>query len=173
MLSKSIGSTSTWSAAVAPCRSTITNPPARSACATAPSSATAGFAAAATSSRHKPHSSSSAISDRREGPGITASHQEHALAGGLAVEQLVGLVGLVEPPSVGEQLLDVDAAVGDELRAFGLAHLREGPRRDDRQLLPQHVGADVDRHLVALADKAGRAPHLGRAHRADAALGLA
>ena len=68
-----------------------------------------------------------------------------------------------------EQFFDVDLAVGDELRALGLAHLREGPRRDHRHLPPQHVRADVDRDVVALADKAGGAPHLGAAHRARAA----
>src|SRR6185312_4145695 len=78
-------------------------------------------------------------------------HQEHALAGRLRVEQLVGLFGLVELPAVGEQRLDIDPAVRDELRAFGLADRREGPRGDDRQLLPEHVGADIDRHVVALA----------------------
>src|SRR3954463_7989362 len=86
---------------------------------------------------------------------LVSSDQEHALAGGLAVEQLVGLLGLIQLPAMREQLFDIDLAVDDELRALGLTHLREGPRRDDRQLLPEHVGADIDRDLVALADKTG------------------
>ncbi len=71
-------------------------------------------------------------------------HQKHALAGGLGIEEA----------------FDIDFAVDDELGAFGLADRREGPGGDDRQLLAQHVGTDVDRHIVAFADKAHRAPHL-------------
>lgn len=58
---------------------------------------------------------------------IIHSHQKHALAGGLAVEQAVGGVGLVEAPAVGEQRVHVDPAVGDEAGAVGLADGREGP----------------------------------------------
>src|SRR6266446_9427396 len=87
-------------------------------------------------------------------------HQEHALAGGLSVEQAIGLFRLVELPVMGEQAVDIDFSVDDELGAFGLADGREGPGGDDRQLLAQHVGTDVDRHIVAFADKAHRAPHL-------------
>ena len=42
-------------------------------------------------------------------PDLPLLHQEHALAGGLGVEQLVGLVRLIELPAVGEQLFDVEA----------------------------------------------------------------
>src|SRR5438128_2124484 len=105
------------------------------------------------------------------GPGC--SHQEDALAGGLGVEEAIGFLRLVQFPLVGEEAVDIDLAVDDKLRAVGLALPGEGPRGDDRQLLAQHVGADVDRHIVALADKTYRAPHLGAAHRGDAALGLA
>src|ERR1700730_11799581 len=115
----------------------------------------------------KPAANASAINVLRDPPSIAVFplDQEYALAGGLGVEQLVGLVRLIELPAVGEEFFDVELAVDDELRALGLSHLREGPGGDDRQLLPEHVGADVDRHLVALADKAGCAPHLGGAHR--------
>jgi hypothetical protein len=43
---------------------------------------------------------------------------------------------------------------------------------DDRELLPQHVGTDVDRDVVALSDKAGGWCPTPRAHRGDAALWL-
>src|ERR1043166_6679131 len=69
--------------------------------------------------------------------------QKHAFAGGLRVEQLIGLVRLIELPAMGEQFFDIDLAVDDELRALRLSYLREGPGRDDRQLLPEHVGADI------------------------------
>src|SRR6516165_7368675 len=106
-------------------------------------------------------------------PGLRLLHQEHALAGGLGVEQTIGLFGLVELPAAGEQLLDIDLALDDKARAVGLPLPREGPGADDRQLLAQHVGADVDRHIVAFADKAHRTPDLGAAHRRYATLGLA
>ena len=53
--------------------------------------------------------------------------EENALAASLLVEQLVGLDRLIELPALGEQLVDVDAAVGDELRALRLADCGEGP----------------------------------------------
>src|SRR5215813_7967554 len=73
-----------------------------------------------------------------------------AFAGRLRVEQFVGLVGLVERPAMGEQRLDIDAAIGDEAGAFLLADRGEGPRRDDRELLPQHVG--INSNCPASAD---------------------
>src|SRR5688572_30839077 len=81
-----------------------------------------------------------------------SSEQEDALAGSLGVEQLVGLVGLVEGPALGEQALDVDAAVSDEACALALDHRGEGPGADHRQLLPDHVAANVERDAAALAD---------------------
>src|SRR5256885_2118067 len=176
MLSKSTGSASTWSAAVAPWRSTIIRPPARRACASSLSSAIAERAPRPNSAA-APAANSTARNVLRDPMSMRilrgSVDQEHAFAGGLGVEQLVGLVRLVELPAVGEQFFDVDLAVDDELRALGLTDLREGPRRDDCQLLPEHVGADIDRHLVALADKAGRAPHFRGAHRGDAPFRLA
>src|SRR6266571_7014336 len=62
------------------------------------------------------------------------SHQEHALAVDLLVEQLVGLLGLVELPAMGEELIDIDAALDRETRAFGLDDIRERPGCDQRQL---------------------------------------
>src|SRR5207302_6163949 len=94
-------------------------------------------------------------------------------AGGLRVEQAIGLFCLVELPLMGEEAVDVDLALDDEARTVGLALPREGPGADDRQLLAQHVRADVDRHIVALADEGDRAPYLGAAHCGDPAFGLA
>src|SRR5438045_3247931 len=175
MLSKSTGSASTWSAEVAPWRSTITRPPARNASAIALSSAAAGPAATPPSSADSPAASASAANVLRDPPSMlnplfrsgTRPYRSSAC------RTVCGLLGLLQFPLMREQLLDIDLAVEDELRAFGLAHLREGPGRDDRQLLPEHVGADIDRHLVALADKAGRAPDFRGAHRGNAPFRLA
>jgi hypothetical protein len=49
------------------------------------------------------------------------SHQEHAFAGGLGVEQTVGFLGLVELPLMREQAVDIDLALDAEPGAFGLA----------------------------------------------------
>jgi hypothetical protein len=56
-------------------------------------------------------------------------HQEHAFAGRLRVEQFVGLVGLVERPAVGEQRLDIDAAIGDGRIPPGRSTRRSTTRR--------------------------------------------
>src|SRR5215469_1792909 len=58
-------------------------------------------------------------------------HQEHALAGGLGVEQAIGLFRLFELPVVGEEAVDIDLAFYAKARAVGLALPREGPRADD------------------------------------------
>ena len=60
--------------------------------------------------------------------------------------------------------------VGDELGAFGLALLGERPGADQRHLPAQEIGRDVERHLAALADEAGRAPRAHRAHGRGARL---
>ena len=60
------------------------------------------------------------------------------------------------------------AAIGDEARALRLDHAREGPGADHRELLSDHVPADVDGHAAALADEADRAPGAGRADRGGA-----
>src|SRR5216684_116271 len=99
----------------------------------------------------------------------SCSHQEHALARALPVEQAVGFLGLVECPAMGEEAVDIDLARRDEVGAFGLADAREGPGRDDGELLPQQVGADVERDVAALADEAYRAPHLGALDGGEAA----
>ena len=93
------------------------------------------------------------------------SHQKHALAGGLAVEQAVGGFGLVEAPAVGEQRVHVDPAVGDEAGAVGLADGREGPGANQRHLPAQQIVADIESHLAALADEAGLAPGAQAFHR--------
>jgi hypothetical protein len=56
-------------------------------------------------------------------------HQEDALAGGLRVEQAVGLFRLVELPLVGEEAVDVDLALDDEARAIGLPATRRSRSR--------------------------------------------
>ena len=48
-------------------------------------------------------------------------HQEHALAGGLGVEQAIGLFRLVELPLMREQAVDIDLVLDAEARAIGLA----------------------------------------------------
>src|ERR1051326_2806714 len=115
----------------------------------------------------------SAVSFRKAASALMALHQKHALAAGLLIEQPIGLLGLIELPAVGEQIVDLDAAVGDELRTLRLPHLGEGPRSDDGELLAQHVGAHVDRDVAALADETNSAPGARAAHRCDASLGRA
>src|SRR2546421_1207128 len=46
---------------------------------------------------------------------VVIGRQDHALAGGLGVEQTVGLLGLVQPPTVGEELINGNIVVRDEL----------------------------------------------------------
>src|SRR6185437_8177834 len=94
-----------------------------------------------------------------------ASHQEYTLAVDLLVEQLIGLLGLVELPAMGEQLIDVDAALDRKARAFGLDDVRKCPGCDQRQLPAEQMRADVDMHVTAFADEAHRSPHLGGAAR--------
>jgi hypothetical protein len=36
-----------------------------------------------------------------------SGRKDHALAGGLGVEQPIGLIGLIEPPTVGEELMGI------------------------------------------------------------------
>ena len=57
-----------------------------------------------------------------EGPAPTASvRQDDGFARGLGIEEFIGFLGLIEPPAVGEQLVDGDFPLGDEFGAFGLA----------------------------------------------------
>src|SRR5580700_1781561 len=102
--------------------------------------------------------------------GGTDLHQEHAFAAGLLIEQLVGRLGLVELPTIREQMLDVDLVVGDEARAVGLDGRGERPRADDGELLAQHLRADIDRHVAAFADETGDAPGPRAAHRDQASI---
>src|SRR5436190_1379423 len=122
-------------------------------------------AGAARSLRNAPSPASSRSSATTDhSPSHALRRQDDALARGLGVEQAIGLLGLVEAPAVREQLLDVDLAVRDEFGTVGLALLGEGPRPDQRHLPAQHVRADVEGHLAALADEAGRAPGAHRPH---------
>src|SRR5215468_9972127 len=93
-----------------------------------------------------------------------SGREDDGLAGRLRVEELVGLLGLVEPPAVREELLHVDLPVGDELGALGLALLRERPRAHQRYLPPQEILADVERDLTPLSDETGSAPRAYGAH---------
>jgi hypothetical protein len=102
-----------------------------------------------------------------------ASHQENAFAVRLPVEQLVGLLRLVERPAVREQLVDIDLAVDAELRALGLDDGGEGPGRDQRHLAPEQVRADVDRHVAALAHETHGAPDLRAADGIETCLAVA
>src|SRR6185437_3118588 len=104
---------------------------------------TPSASAAAGHWRAADHSVAAAQRSRRR------SHQEDALAGALAVEQPIGLLGLIERPAMGEQAVDVDPASRDEVGAFGLADAREGPGRDQGELLTQEVAADVERDAAA------------------------
>src|SRR5262249_14505788 len=70
-----------------------------------------------------------------------SSEEEDALAGGLGVEEAVCLLGLIQVEPVGEDLLERNLAVRDEARALPLARGAEGPRRHQRELLPDHVAA--------------------------------
>src|SRR3954467_10975882 len=94
------------------------------------------------------------------GPGINyysdpELEKEDALAGALAVELAVGLVGLLEAPAVGEDALERNALFGDELGALAHAHGAEGPGADEGDLAAQQVRAHVERHVAAFADVAG------------------
>ena len=56
--------------------------------------------------------------------------QDYALAGGLGVEQTIRFLGLVQPPTMGKEFINVNIVVGDELGAVGLPLRREGPGAD-------------------------------------------
>src|ERR1051326_5165286 len=150
-----------------PAPSTRMSPSSRARSAT---SASLGRASNSSSAAPSATRRGSAASFRMTASALTALHQEHALAAGLLVEEPIGFLGLIEPPAVSEQIVDLDVAVGDELRALRLPHLRERPRTDDGELLAQHVWAHVDRHISALADETNGAPGARATNRSDAAL---
>src|SRR5262245_40178420 len=56
------------------------------------------------------------------------SEDEHALPRGLGIEEPIGLVGLLEAPTMGEQTGQGHLSVGHEPGALFLADVREGPR---------------------------------------------
>src|SRR4029079_16363045 len=103
--------------------------------------------------------------DLAHAPGHRSVEDEDALAGGLRVEEAIGLVGLRKPEAVGEETLQRDATLHDEPRAFLLDQRAEGPRGVERQLAPEEVGAHVEGHLVPFPDEADPAPGPGRARR--------
>ena len=57
-------------------------------------------------------------SGRRE-----SGHHKHAFAGGLLIKYPIGVLGLLQPPAVGEQVLDRNFSIGDEACTFGLPDL--------------------------------------------------
>src|SRR6267378_3533441 len=71
---------------------------------------------------------------------------------------------LLELPAVREDLLERNAIVDHEARAFGLPHRAERPRADQGELLAQQVAAHIERHLATLADEADGSPGLRRAN---------
>src|SRR5580693_4280061 len=73
------------------------------------------------------HRRLAAISGARDRELTPPSHQEYAFAVDLPVEQLVRLLGLIDLPLVGEELVDVDAALDREAGAIGLDDVGEGP----------------------------------------------
>src|SRR5262249_1254866 len=101
------------------------------------------------------------------------SELEKALAGRLRVEETVGLVGLIEPEPVRQELVERHLAVGDEAGALGLAHARKGPPPVDRQLPADPILADVEGRRVALAHECDAPPGGRAAHRGHARLGVA
>src|SRR5579862_2258010 len=98
----------------------------------------------ASKSRTLPRAIVSCSSARRPARSELRLQQKHALAAGLAIEQLIGRLGLCQLPAIREQVLDVDLVVGDEARAVGLDGGGESPRADDGELLAQHLRTDVD-----------------------------
>src|SRR5437867_11736884 len=97
--------------------------------------------------------------------------EEDAFTGGLGVEALVGLVGLLQAPAVREDSFQSDLVVGDEARAVEHAHGAEGPRADERDLAPQEIGAYVEGDVAAFADVASGAPGFHATHRCPARRG--
>ena len=55
------------------------------------------------------------------------SKLENTLAGRLGIEQLVGLLGIGEHVALGEDAIEVNAAIGDVLRALPLSQAGECP----------------------------------------------
>lgn len=88
--------------------------------------------------------------------------QEHRLSRGLCIEELIGLDRLFQLPGVREQRVHINPAIGNEASTVGLARFAERPRAHDGQLLSDHVRADIDGHVVALADKGNTAPFTSR-----------
>src|SRR6266446_8555401 len=84
--------------------------------------------------------------------------REDALAGGLSVEQLVGIHRLVEAEALGEEAAQRDLPVRHEPRTLPLAHAAEGPRGHEGELLANQVAADVEGGGPALTHEAHAAP---------------
>src|SRR5258706_11232469 len=95
----------------------------------------------------------------------SSGRQNNSLARTLLVEQLIGFFRLFQLPAMREQLVDVDAAIGDISGAVRLADGRESPRTHQRDLPAQQVAADVERDAVAFAHEARFSPGANAAHR--------
>src|SRR6202021_60645 len=61
---------------------------------------------------------------------LLALHEKHALATHGLIKESVGFRSLIEPPAIGVDSIDVDAARRDEFRAFRLADRRKCPRAE-------------------------------------------
>src|SRR5262249_8182945 len=104
---------------------------------------------------------------------IGSSHQEHALADRLRVEDAISLGCLGKFPAVSEEAIDRNPALLAKPCAVGLAGGREGPGADDGELLPQQVATHVQGDAVALAYEANRGPGSGAPDRDQTARGRA
>jgi hypothetical protein len=56
-------------------------------------------------------------------PLAQSRHHKHALTAVLLIKYPIGVLGLRQPPTMREQVLDVNFSIGDEACAFGLPDL--------------------------------------------------
>ena len=56
-------------------------------------------------------------------PVAESGHHKHAFAAVLLIKHPIGVLGLCQPPAVGEQVLDRNFSIGDEACTFGLPDL--------------------------------------------------
>jgi hypothetical protein len=90
---------------------------------------------------------------------------QHDFSRPTAIEELVGLDGLVQRKAVRDQILQRHTALDHEIRHLGQAAETEGPGAVDGQLLVDDLRADVKGGGIVLADEADFAPsgrYLGR-----------
>jgi hypothetical protein len=90
---------------------------------------------------------------------------QHDFSRPTAIEELVGLDGLVQRKAVRDQILQRHTALDHEIRHLGQAAETKGPGAVDGQLLVDDLRADVKGGGIVLADEADFAPsgrYLGR-----------